>query len=375
MVDYFHISIKVDDLLPIGKQIQVLQPGSGHTSSSFTEVNVSPHIRAPQFKVQMKAREKRIDFKGCPALWLQGHNGMGSNDLQFMVAESVALVFARLKRKVPAAVVGALSTGSYRVHEAHIAEIHKMEHPLIGDFCNDIRKHAPDDLQAVPLERGIGIRLWPNSRDRQVLLYDKHHYFRDGAINHKKRLLGMLKERSWERLGPCLHFDQMMEYLQKGIRIETRHKGNLKRYGLDVGSAWTTEAARKLHLDVLETVPLMDYVVYPPAIHSIKRLTALDRTRLVVWHYGQPIRKYFDSPASYFRWREHILKLTSWDVSKSPVPCGNVAWDTLIHDRSILLPPPWAIEENFIYEKPAEFPPRSLAAWPIAKFSSKAAQL
>ena len=63
---------------------------------------------------------------------------------------------------------------------------------------------------------------------------------------------------SFERIGTGLYFDQMMgQYLAHGVRIETRHKRDLKNknLSLDKGFAWNQDAARALHIKTVEDIP------------------------------------------------------------------------------------------------------------------------
>jgi hypothetical protein len=353
MIDFFNITFAGDDFGTIGKPLRVRQP-SGEVSRSYTDLTVRAHVLAPMFKAQIEARASRIRFWGCPLAWLQGHNGMGSNELHPLVARSVALVFAHLHRPVPASIERSLEARDYRVHELHVAEMHRMPHLQIPRLCDSIRRHAPSELQAVPLEdgKGIGVRLWPHSRDRRVILYDKYHYFMDGLIKHKKKLLGKLPAGSFERLGPSLDFGRMLdEHLKQGIRIETRHQRNLKRLGLDKGSAWKPETARALHHQVLDTVPLGDVPELAAAESLLADANQDDHRLLALWLDGRDVRSFFDVSASYYRWRKHALSRFSVDVSRAPIACGDCQWAQLISAASVIDMPAWAIESAFVFDQ------------------------
>ena|GEM_PF-892570 len=352
MIDFFNVTFDGDDFGVIGKPVRVRQ-AEGQVSQSYTDVTVRADTLAPMFKVQIEARASRIRLWGSPLAWLQGHNGMGSNELHPLVARSVALVFAQLHRPVPASIERSLAVRDYRVHELHVAEMHRMPHPQIAKLCDNIRRHAPSDLQAVPLEigKGIGTRLWPHSRDRCVILYDKHQYFMDGLIKHKKKLLGRLPAGSFERLGPSLDFSRMLdEHLKLGIRIETRHQRNLKRLGLDKGSAWKPDTARTLHHQVLDTVPLADM----PALAASESLLAGanqdDRRLLALWLDGRDVRIFFDVAASYYRWRKLALSRFGVDVSRAPIACDDCRWTQLISATSVVDTPAWAIDSSFVFQ-------------------------
>jgi hypothetical protein len=116
----------------------------------------------------------------------------------------------------------------------HVAEHYAMPASLIAKLCDDIRRYGTASLKATPISPGIGVRLWPGSRDREVLIYDKQNYFMDKLLRHKHKLLGKMP-MSFERIGTGLYFDQMMDqYLAHGVRIETRHKRDLKNKNLSL---------------------------------------------------------------------------------------------------------------------------------------------
>ncbi|RYG21635.1 MAG: hypothetical protein EON93_25760 [Burkholderiales bacterium] len=195
------------------------------------------------------------------------------------------------------------------------------------------------------------MRLWPESRERQVLMYDKHHYFWDGMTKHRQTLLGQLPVRSWERLGPALNFDRMMdEHLNQGIRIETRHQRNLKTHGLTVGSAWTLASARHLHHRVLSDVILADL---PPISEAETLLASVgedDRRLIALWLSGRRVSRFFDAPATYDRCRKRILAQHDINFSRTPIPCEQAQWSFLIAPESVLETPAWALEGPLLHD-------------------------
>ena len=110
MIDYLNITIDGDDFPTIGKEFTTKQPGGARTKS-FTEVKVRVATGAPWLHAKVETKEKRMRFWGSPAAWLQGHNGMGSNDFQPLIKASVLLVFDTLGLDCPVSVMEAISTG------------------------------------------------------------------------------------------------------------------------------------------------------------------------------------------------------------------------------------------------------------------------
>lgn len=355
MIDYFNISIRGTDFPAIGKPLHTLQP-SGVQTASFTETVVRPDRAGPEFRVQVELRYGRLRLSGCPLTWLQGHNGMGTNDFPAVVQAVVPLVFATLQLAMPDAVRAALADGSYTVHEVHVAELHRMPHALIPLFCDHIRRHAPSALQATPLEdgKGIGVRLWPHSRDRRVILYDKHHYFRDGLIKHRHKLLGNLPRGSFERIGTGLAFDRMLAYLRAGIRIETRFQRYLAARGLNRGSAWTAETARHIHFDVLNSLPLDSLPGIAEQEALLSQTTQVDERRLLaLWLDGRRVKDFFGSDAAYYRWCQRFASRFGIDLSAKPVPTGGVRWQEVIAPTAVLEIPDWAYANHFVFDPDA----------------------
>lgn len=349
MIDYFDIAFTGDDFGAFGKLLRTTQT-DGYDTESFTPATIRAGTDAPSFEAHVNRKKQQLQINGCPLMWLQGHNGLGSNDLPFLVTESTKLLFARKQRSIPSSVEQQLRERSYAVNDVHVAELHRMPHPMIRALCNNIRRFALDDLEAMPLEKGIGIRLYANSRHRQVLLYDKHNYFLDGKDKHRNRLLGQLPAKSFNRYGPIWDFARMMnEHLNKGIRIETRHKRNLKARGLDIGSAWTSTTARDLHHDVLASIPLSDLPPVAEAEALLARLGQEDRRLLALWLDRRRVADFFDAPATYFRWRKRMLADYQINVSSAPIPCTEVQWSALTAASSVLETPEWAFEGSFLH--------------------------
>ncbi len=352
MIDYFNITIDGDDFPTIGKQLSTMHP-SGAESKSFTEVDVRVASGAPEFTAKVETRGKtKMRFSGSPAAWLQGHNGMGSNDFQPLVRASVLLVFETLGIDCPASVMNAISTGEYDVHEVHVTEQYRMPYDLIEPLCDAIRRYGASSLQAVPIPKGIGIRLWPNSRDREMLIYDKNKYYLDKFWTHRKMLLGNMP-LNIDRFGTEAAFEKMVEeVLAQGIRIEARcgRLLNNKTRPLTRGTCWKPETARELHRKVVEDIPLSDL----PPIHVEEQLLATaptDHKRLIaLWLTGRDMRQFFNSEPTYCRWRKRWLEKYGIDMSIPPMPDCGIRWADVISPDAIIEVPEWAKESRFVFE-------------------------
>jgi hypothetical protein len=351
MIDYFDITVEGGNYPRIGKTIITTHP-SGMMSHSTTEVVACAAKGAPYFKVQVDQRERKIRFWGSPSQYLQCHNGMGSNDFRALVSGTIPLIFESLKIKYPKDVSKAIDSGQYEVHEVHVAEQYRMPHPLIFAFCDNIRRYANSSLEVTPLDKGMGIRLYPNSRDRQVLLYDKYHYFMDGLSKHKTKLLGNMP-MSFDRFGTSLEFDQMMEqFLAIGIRIETRFMRCLKSKAnpFNRGAHWKPETARQLHRQMLHDIPLADV----PKIHLAEQMMTEPnveyRTMLALWLAGREPRQFCNSAPTYYRRRNAILDRHGVDLSVPFLPDAGIGWKDVIAEDALMEPPAWALESGFVYE-------------------------
>lgn len=353
MIDFFNITIDGDDFPEIGKVLTTRQP-SGVETNSLTAVKVRSASGAPDFKVQVETLRKqpRMRFSGSPAKWLQGHNGMGSNDFQAMVKASVLLVFETLEIDCPASISSALSSGAYDVHEAHVAEHYRLPRGLIPKLCDNIRRHADSSLKAVPMEKGIGIRLWPDSRDLTVAIYDKYNYFLDRLCRHKFALMGNMPA-DFQRIGVGMNFDQMLEeYLANVVRIETRHMRSLnsKLHPLNRGSLWLPESARELHVNAVQKIPLQDIPPLDQRELLLDTASLEHRTLIALWLDGRDPMKFCASEPTYYRRRKEILRLYGIDLSVRPLPENTVKWSDLTNPASIVEPPQWAVENGFMYD-------------------------
>lgn len=350
MIDYFKISVVVPRALALGKEVRVEQERRRY-SFSRTPKKVKFGKHSPEFTVHYETRNHRLVFFGCPALFLQGHNGMGSNDFRGLVEVVVPLVLEASGVEYDENIRVAIERGDYIVHEVHIAELHEMPYRSIADFCDSIRKHAPRAVCATSLEtgKGIGVRLFPNSRSRRVLIYDKRNYFRDKPKKHFARLVGLLPKGDEHRAQLVDGFKQMKKYLRGGVRIESRLKDALKTLKLAKGSDWKKGTARKVHLTTLQKMPLGNV---PAALEGAGVISKIadDKLRMCVqlWMAGHDVRNSFKSRATYHRYRQKALEELGIDFSKRPTQ-GDHDWNRIIDETSIIPVPKWAKRSGFVY--------------------------
>lgn len=277
---------------------------------------------------------------------------MGSNDFRGLVKKTIRLAFETLEMDCPASVSKAIISGNYAVDEVHIAEHYAMPASLIAKLCNDIRRYGAASLKATPISPGIGVRLWPGSRDREVLIYDKQNYFMDKLLRHKHKLLGKMPV-NFERIGTGLYFDQMMDqYLAHGVRIETRHKRNLKNKEspLSQGVAWSPDVARALHVKTVNGIPLQDLPPLDIREQIIKKADSKKRALIALWLGGRDPKTFCSSPATYYRHRKDILEEYGIDLSVPALMVDGISWKSLTDPANIKEPPEWALESGFVYE-------------------------
>lgn len=349
MIDYFHISVICKALPRIGKALRV-------EHANVTSETLTPHIvrlarGGPQLEVRVKVKTRRIHFLGSPAQWLQGHNGVGSNNLQGLVQESVLLLFATLQLPVPPEIRKRIARGDYKVHEVHIAELHRMPHDLIAPLCDHIRRTAISEVSAVPLSegnsKGLGVRLWPLSRSRSVLLYDKNRYFNDGRAKRLSSFLGAEAGPGREVAGAA-YLRLVDDYLKLGVRIEVRLKRMLTAAALRRGREWSISRARAVYLQVLRELPLGDL---PGLAHIEKMRTVMpprERQLFEAWYRGANMRSLFDSSRSFGKWRAR-LREHGVDIARAPICGDQVSWSSLISEESIVKLPRWAAAAGLLF--------------------------
>jgi hypothetical protein len=348
MIDYFKISVRCDQLLPIGKELTV-QHTENSKSTSRTEQKVQCGKGAPQFQMKHELAKQRLRIWGSPLMWLQGHNAMGSNDFRGIVESVVPLLFNALRIEYPKPIRLLIESGEFTVHEVHVAELHEMPHELISSLISGIRRYAPDSLRAIPLEKGNGVRLWPQSRDRGVLLYDKLNYYKDERKKHRVRLLADLPKHDIERVELLDAFKKMKRHVKKGVRIETRFKSTLKSLKLTKGAAWEKSTVREIHLNLLRSVPITGLPLLSKQEKLLQEIKD-DKLRLCtsVWLRGDSVRKVIDSRSTFNRLNKKAREEYGIDFAKQPLMWDG-SWDKLIDGASIVRTPKWAVKRRFVY--------------------------
>lgn len=351
MIDFTKLFLR-GSFPPIGKMLNVAHRDQV-VSNTFTADKYKLFSDGAEYGLHLrnlKDGEQELEMTFCPAKILQGHNGFGSNDLQGVVREAVRLIFRQHGIPLTTDIGTRLRTGDYRLSQVDIAELYRMPHALIPVLCENIRRYAPSSLQAVPLERGVGVRLWPLSDSRRVLIYDKLHYFDDGPVKHKTILLAGTELESFAQLGLHLNFDDLRKYLGQGVRIETRVYGPfLRKRKLDKGSAWTTRIAGRVHREVLEEVPLSDLGLSDVEA-AIASAPPSQGALIALWAAGRTPRNFATSESAYFRHRKAILANFRLDISRPAVANAGLSWPQLVDPSSLVKSAPdWARGQGFFY--------------------------
>lgn len=357
MIDRIEMTIE-GEFPPIGKTLAVGQRSGvvshSHTADSYrlfgTGADYRLHLR------ELKSGGQALDIDFCPPKILQGHNGLGSNDLIGLALHAVPLIFRDRGIPLSRDVQQRLIAGDYRLREVHVTEHHKMPHESIPALCSAIRRYGPDSLQAVPIERGIGIRLWPNSRSRSVLIYDKLHFFNDVTAGKPFKHLDVLRAgidpNSYAHHWQAINFEQLLEYLRQGVRIEVKlYSEFLKRRGLERGSAWTADIASRVRQDVLEEVPLGDVPLYSAVDQAIATASPTHRTLIALWAAGRDPRQFATSPATFHRHCKAIRQKYDLDIARPALLLPHsLSWPMLIAAESVLeQAPQFARGDDFFF--------------------------
>ena len=363
MIDYIKMELE-GEFPPLGKPRTVMHE-SGVVTEGFTSDRYYLFGNGADFELRLNPSRDLLTLGFCPPKILQGHNGLGSNDLVGVVRHAVPRILKSLGIKVDSSMKGRLKCGDYRLTEVHINELHAMPHAAIPALVHGIRRYGPDSLQAVPIEKGIGVRLWPNSDARQVLIYDKVTYFLDKPGKHFEVLHAGVEQETFAWFGLNFDFDDLLAYLRQGVRIEVKLKrpflkrvhelelrgGERVKTSLDRGGHWTAEIARAVRRAVLRSVPLGDRVLTTVIDTAIGESLPVDATLLALWHGGRDPKE-FNVPAStYYRRRMAILEKYGLDISKPWVklPDG-LTWTQLIDDSAVIeRAPKWARGSGFFF--------------------------
>lgn len=342
----------------IGKPMAVTHR-PGQTSHGYTAVSDRLFGDGADYRLHLrnfKSGGQLLECEFCPPKINQGHNGLGSNDLRGVVSHAVKLILRDRDIPVSRQLDRRLQEGDYTLRAVHIAELHRMPHEAIPALCRSIRRQGSDSLQAVPIGRGIGVRLWPNSRSRQLLIYDKVHYYLDVTartpFKHHEILQAGLQPGSWPYLWQGQHMSNLMEYLQQGVRIEVRLLADfLKRRKLDRASAWTKQVAQDVYQEVLAEVPLGGSVLASAVDRAIATEPLPLKTLLVAWAAGYDPAAFSTSPATFYRHAKLIKVRFGIDISLPPTQLpGSINWTDLIKLEAIVeRAPEWARGDGFFF--------------------------
>lgn len=347
MIDFIHIVLPYPEQHPRpGKPVTVTHP-SGKVTSSHTERVLAFGKRGPRMTVQVKGEEMHV--YGSPLLWLQGHNGMGSNDLLALVKETVPLVFRALGTAMPGVVREALSTGCIPLKKADIAELHQVPREHVPSLIEALRISAPASAKATPLPEGVGVHLWPKSRSKSVMIYSKHAYYWDRSLDHARGFLG--GQQGWAAAGSMVSYRRMVdEYLTDGIRIELRLRRALQTHALGSCHHWSPTAAREVYLAALGLMPFTELPGEPEIDAAIARLKdrAAAAGLVALWRNGHRLQD-FGPETSVRREIDIVRQRTGLNLRVAPIASSMASWAELVNVESIVPTPQWAIESGFVY--------------------------
>jgi len=363
MIDF--VEIELDGAFPaLGKSVRVKQP-SGHTTRGFTRDRYYLYGNGADFVARLSPAQDRLVLAFCPPKVLQGHNGIGSNDLRGVVRHAVRVILESLGIRVDRVLNEQLRAGDYRLNKVDINELHEMPHAAIAALVQAIRRRAPDEVQATPLERGIGVRLWPNSDSRQVLIYDKVTELLDRHARHDEVLYAGVDPGTFSYYGLSMDASALLEHLRQGVRIEVRLRrsylvraqrlalsdGTVVDSRLDRGEYWSHDTASVVRREILRSVPMSDEPLLSQVELAIAESRATDRTLLVFWHAGRDARALGVVPeATYYRRRRVLLDRYGLDISRPWIDTSiGVSWSGLIDDTSVIPPPRWARSGTFYF--------------------------
>ena len=121
MIDFISIAVDTDEPIAVGKPFSVVQP-AGHRTDSFTPMQVRADAKAPAFEMRYDTKTKRLKFEGSPIMFLQGHNAFGSDDLQWLVQQTIPLVFATAKMQMPPDVMHRITVGNYSISAVDVTK-------------------------------------------------------------------------------------------------------------------------------------------------------------------------------------------------------------------------------------------------------------
>ena len=302
----------------------------------------------PEFEYQTLEEGRFLELKFCPALLLQGHNGFGSNDLRRLVARLIPIMFQKLGLPLPLSTRKRIVDGDYEVREVHIAEMLRMPNSEIPALCDYLRRYCPSHMQVMPLKKGVGVRLYPNSQDREGLIYCKRHYFLDNQPKHRKLLLaGQGKLTRPSRL-----FDQLVDHVSQGVRLEWRLKRPyLRRHSLDRGYDWDEEMVRREYLSQCRTLPLLDLPDALPLANLLKQAHELGpeyALLIAARAAGCDPSELASSRSTYQRHCLKILDQLGIDIRRTMLKIpGGISWQRLMDEGAVLdIPPKWAISSR-----------------------------
>lgn len=277
----------------------------------------------------------KLEFKGNPAKFLQGHNLFGSNDLKGVLIDMLIDVCEAIELAPSAENLLAWRRGEIELSRVDVTEMFEL--PTFAD---------------------VGAWIQAAGKTASVKWRGRGHY-QDGTLYFGKVATGK-RASPWQmklyHKGEEVRVHKLPKDIEKRedlenwasnkLRIEvTLRTQELKRLGLHNVSSWTVDRANQVFEAYLSKVNFGELAMVD--VETEEDLKPKLRAVYALWKTGCDMRKLYSRP-TFYRYRQEILEVTGADIGTLCVKDNVVSLRRALEARPAGVPE-WAGD---LYYKP-----------------------
>jgi len=301
-IHFLHTS----EQLPCGSVVSVDSDGTiewktnkrivvkGSYDSSFT-------LRSDPTSEVLPGTFSRLEFSGNPVKFIQGHNIWGSSDLTGLAYEAISKALTSLNLKLTSTENEVLFNGQFSISRVDINQMYSMGSPESVDQWLHSAEFGARTRQGKGHFSGNTLYYQQKSTRWTLKFYAKGKELKASGHQLPKEFF---KAKSFH------------EYADDKLRAElTLRTKELKKLGMDIGSAWGDNEYRDIFLDYMGRLDMSEQKVLDDLVLE---LPSELRSTYLSWKTGYDVKALLSKPTFY----RHRKKLIAHGVDIS-IPSGS----------------------------------------------------
>ncbi len=274
-----------------------------------------------------------LSFSGNPVKWFQGHNVFGTHDLNNLVFEVYSKLACTLGKRQPEWMQESIKQGAYTISRVDINGMFELDSRSdVLAWLHNLESTSRT-RHGTATSKGNTVYFGKNSERWTLKFYSKGQEIEDK--NHKLPL--------------ALQQTSIPKFANNKLRAElTLRSKELKKLGLNVGSAWFKIDMWEIYKDYMGRVEMSDQKIRDDLIFKLSRNV---RSTYILWKEGHDLRQFLPK-SSFYRHRKELLEFgidINVPMPKEEINDNVIALRRVIDVRPCRMPD-WAYGTDLLFE-------------------------